>query len=1260
MPYSRIRLKGTNLYKVINTETKEVKANETTLENAKKQLKILRKLEKKEKNGGSLKASQIKKAIDLSYQGSKTTDAPKGYVIDKKLSNGRVKVYKDVNSDQALVVHRGSSGTKDWIDNVQYGLTGQMKSTETFKKHAKKHQKALDKYGADNVIAIGHSRAGKYVEELNKDKPVKEVITYNKASGPSDLFRKNPKNQTDIRTDIDVVSALAPLQSHQNKVVTIPSKSWNPLTAHGTTPLDKLGEKLLGKGFVGGSFNPKKLKVSEMRKFIKEFKKQNGEKWSGSKIPKPELVKIFETEILKNEKLEKPKLERQTNYMVNFPKEDFTPNFSEDMIGGNVWTDFVKTYAKKDNTTYGCAISDPRIKQAYKLFKEGKEWYIPKPSIKSSKIKFKEEPEIKEFTSDKSVDIDVIKEKINSTYGAYLALLKEFKKTLEQFIDDEWAQYAIKELKKIYDSLKLKYDEYSKIYSKLGGKKSDLIISEKYISKKLDEKININSLGNNFELVFDKKSIDDVDEWLNKVKQYFYKADKKIDELIKLNKLEEPEEEIDIPIEVEEPEEEIDIPIEVEEPEEEINIPIEVEEPEEEFKIPIEEKFIPSNIKENVNNIEMMLEKLKKAGQEKGAVNYDSSTIISNLAYIILIEKYGGKCVVSGVNKSSPNIIDVGLRINNDMKINDKNNKSIVNNLGKALKKCIDRGVQIIAIPLNLNFGTSTEAHANLLIYRPFQRIIERYEPNGISLDFDDERVFNDYLRKLFEVDLNSQLGDIRYREPKEICPNPRGFQSLESQIEGMEQEGGGFCSMWALFVMEMAFLNPEKSTKEILEKVYEITTGDPYYLKFIIRGYVLDIESKLDELFKYISSSSFRFNMKKPYMLIYDFSDELLNWIANVIFNSEKNIEPSLNFEPLPSKIDVIEENDPEKLFKKYSDKLSLLNIEQIKNIYKLYGITKLPPETKKVYIDNYLKLLFRGYLIEDGSVGFRDIDIILNEKLYNRSSPLPKNYFIDKIKQKPEPELEPELKPKIKSKPEPKQEPKPKSKPEPKPKPEPEPKPKPEPEPKKNMKKIIKILNNDLLNRKISISPFKNLYKKIIENMEYDPKNEEELFLVEGLVDNNLIQAEGIKMSKEAIKAKKFNELPYEEQLKIVKRQKGGSKLSQGFAKVAEKINPMSYAIKNKKTRNLMTSSGDVTHDYILPSVVEIGKPIAEAAAMGLSTMATGNPLLGKVVFDSLYKNMVSEKGYDVRKNQKSAALGKVSKALGQAGEVYVESKM
>lgn len=45
MPYKIIKLPGVNRYKVINTETREVKAKRTTLAKAKKQVKLLEGIE---------------------------------------------------------------------------------------------------------------------------------------------------------------------------------------------------------------------------------------------------------------------------------------------------------------------------------------------------------------------------------------------------------------------------------------------------------------------------------------------------------------------------------------------------------------------------------------------------------------------------------------------------------------------------------------------------------------------------------------------------------------------------------------------------------------------------------------------------------------------------------------------------------------------------------------------------------------------------------------------------------------------------------------------------------------------------------------------------------------------------------------------------------------------------------------------------------------------------------------------------------------
>ena len=289
MPYKMRKIRGKDLYKVWNSETGDVKSAGSTKKDAKAQMRLLRDLE-----GGALPADKVKKLIDNSYT-NEMIDNIDGYEIDRELSDGRVKVYKDQNSDQAIVTHRGSSGWRDWTDNVRYILKDEFEDTATYKKHEKKQKKAIDKYGANNIINVGHSRGALYAEQMNKNQPVKEVITYNKLVVPKEVLSTTPANQTDIRSSKDVVSLLLPLQMKKNDYINIKSNTLNPLKAHGTSALETIGTTLVGKGFsVRGKFLETKLRVPEMKRFIKMFKKKKGEKWSGAKVSKKQLIAMIE------------------------------------------------------------------------------------------------------------------------------------------------------------------------------------------------------------------------------------------------------------------------------------------------------------------------------------------------------------------------------------------------------------------------------------------------------------------------------------------------------------------------------------------------------------------------------------------------------------------------------------------------------------------------------------------------------------------------------------------------------------------------------------------------------------------------------------------------------------------------------------------------------------------------------------------------------------------------------------------------------
>ena len=198
--------------------------------------------------GSGMSAPLLKQFIDYSYLGN-TSIAPAGYDCDNLLSDSRVKVYTKDGSKEVVVTHRGSVGADDWMDNARYMVTGKVKGTKTYNLHRDRHIKAINKYGASNIIAIGHSRAGLYLQELQKEFPIKENITYNKASGFHDIGRQNADNQTDVRVGNDVVSLLAPLQRRPNKIVKIEGTK-NPFdfnAAHQTGEINKVGDQFIGQ-----------------------------------------------------------------------------------------------------------------------------------------------------------------------------------------------------------------------------------------------------------------------------------------------------------------------------------------------------------------------------------------------------------------------------------------------------------------------------------------------------------------------------------------------------------------------------------------------------------------------------------------------------------------------------------------------------------------------------------------------------------------------------------------------------------------------------------------------------------------------------------------------------------------------------------------------------------------------------------------------------------------------------------------------------
>lgn len=230
--------------------------------------------------GGSLSAKDLKNLLNKSYD-KKTSDYG-DFKVDKSLSGQRVQVYHNPKTGQVVVAHRGTQGIHDIGNDIKYLFGSDLKDTKRYKHSENIQKKAEEKYGKENISTIGHSLGAK-LSEVGKD--TKEIINLNKATGIQDLGKKTPKNEYNVRTKLDPVSALLPLKKADN-VTTIESKTINPLAEHTVDVLDRVNpDQMIGKGHV------KKLSVKDLKDVIKKFPKVKGaEKFRLGKKSKSELV----------------------------------------------------------------------------------------------------------------------------------------------------------------------------------------------------------------------------------------------------------------------------------------------------------------------------------------------------------------------------------------------------------------------------------------------------------------------------------------------------------------------------------------------------------------------------------------------------------------------------------------------------------------------------------------------------------------------------------------------------------------------------------------------------------------------------------------------------------------------------------------------------------------------------------------------------------------------------------------------------------
>jgi len=105
--------------------------------------------------GGKLLTKNIKDLLKQSY--NKNLQNINDYDVDTSLSGQRVQVYKHKNSNDAVVVHRGTKGLHDVYNDIKYAIGMDISNSKRLKHAQDIQRKAEEKYGRENISTLGHS-----------------------------------------------------------------------------------------------------------------------------------------------------------------------------------------------------------------------------------------------------------------------------------------------------------------------------------------------------------------------------------------------------------------------------------------------------------------------------------------------------------------------------------------------------------------------------------------------------------------------------------------------------------------------------------------------------------------------------------------------------------------------------------------------------------------------------------------------------------------------------------------------------------------------------------------------------------------------------------------------------------------------------------------------------------------------------------------------------------------------------------------------
>lgn len=261
------------------------------------------------------------------------------------------------------------------------------------------------------------------------------------------------------------------------------------------------------------------------------------------------------------------------------------------------------------------------------------------------------------------------------------------------------------------------------------------------------------------------------------------------------------------------------------------------------------------------NTMEEFMKSFKRDGVEGAA--YSASPIVGELFFLHLLRKYKNECYV--VYNEASNITPkytAGISISDSL-------TRIVGDTAEypdIIEKCVMNKNPLIVIPFNL------PGHQNMLIYRPQQNTIERFEPHGERTGFSSEEI-NKKMNEKIDKTLTKFFNEKRFDKVFKRAGIPpfkylnaadlklgKGFQAIEGEQKRAYKKKlsyRGFCMMWSYFYLELCMRFPNMTGKEVIDRAFAILekNGEQGFLKHILSF----VEENEKEIAKFVKDFSFK-----------------------------------------------------------------------------------------------------------------------------------------------------------------------------------------------------------------------------------------------------------------------------------------------------------------------------------------------------------------------------------------------------------------